>query len=139
MKIILDTNVISSALRSQRGASFALLVMLGTNRYEAHLTVPLFLEYQEQAFKIAEMGIAPRESVDDILDYICESMVLDPIYFLWRPFLRDPDDDMVLEAGVAGQCSHIIAHNIRDFAPVGEFGLAALTPGQFLRLLRGEL
>ncbi|MCK5801796.1 MAG: PIN domain-containing protein [Lentisphaeria bacterium] len=62
---------------------------------------------------------------------------LDAVYFLWRPFLRDADDDMVLEAAVAGGCSHIVTHNTKDFRGVEEFGLAVLTPGQFLRLLRG--
>ena len=137
MKVILDTNVICSALRSRRGASSVLLRMLGTEMYEAHLTVPLYLEYQEQALRVVKVGLIDLEPADGILDYICEMMVLDAVHFLWRPFLRDADDDMVLEAAVAGGCSHIVTHNTRDFRGVEEFGLAVLTPGQFLRLLRG--
>jgi len=137
MRIILDTNVICSALRSRRGASSILLRMLGTEAYEAHLTVPLYLEYQEQALRVVSTGLIDGKAADDILDYICETMVLDVVHFLWRPFLRGADDDMVLEAAVAGGCSHIVTHNTKDFRGVGEFGLAVLTPGQFLRLLRG--
>jgi len=137
MKVVLDTNVICSALRSRRGASSLLLRVLGTDAYEAHLTVPLYLEYSEQALLVVSAGIAERETVDDILDYVCDVMVLDPVHFLWRPFLRDADDDMVLEAAVAGGCSHIVTHNTRDFRGVEEFGIAVLTPGQFLQLLRG--
>ncbi len=114
-----------------------LLSVLGTMAYEAHLTVPLYLEYEEQALRVAKAGIIDQIAVDDILDYICKAMVLDTVHFLWRPFLRDADDDMVLEAAVAGGCSHIVTHNTRDFRGVEEFGLAILTPGQFLRLLRG--
>ncbi len=137
MKIVLDTNVICSVLRSRRGASSMLLRMLGSEAYEAHLTVPLYLEYVEQAQRIVASGIIEQAPVDDILDYICQTMVLDTVHFLWRPFLRDADDDMVLEAAVAGGCSHVITHNTRDFNGVEEFGLGVLTPGQFLRLLRG--
>ncbi len=137
MKIVLDTNVLCSALRSRRGASSVLLRLLGTDAYEAHLTVPLYLEYSEQALRIVSAGIAERKTVDDILDYVCETMVLDTVHFLWRPFLRNADDDMVLEAAAAGGCSHILTHNTRDFRGVAEFGIAVLTPGQFLQLLRG--
>jgi len=137
MKIVLDTNVICSALRSRHGASSALLRLLGTDAYEAHLTVPLYLEYEEQAQRIVADGIIARGPATDILDFICEAMVLDAVYYLWRPFLRDADDDMVLEAAVAGGCSHIVTHNTRDFRGVEKFGLAVLTPGQFRRLLRG--
>ena len=137
MKVVLDTNVVYSALLSRNGASHVLLRMLATDTYEAHLTVPLFLEYEEQAMRIVANGLLASASVDDILDYICETMVLDTVHFLWRPFLRDADDDMVLEAAVAGGCPHIITHNTRDFRGVEEFGVAVLTPGQFLRLLRG--
>jgi len=137
-RVVLDANVIHSALRSSCGASHALLIDLGAGLYEAHLTVPLFLEYQEQTYKLVAAGVVLREPTEDILDYICEEMVLDSVYFLWRPFLRDADDDMVLEAAVAGRCSHIITHNLRDFRRAREFGVAALTPGQFLHLLRGD-
>ena len=137
MDIVLDTNVVYSALRSRRGASFALLRMLGTEAYRAHLTVPLYLEYEEQAARLVEDHMLEPEAMADILDFICEAMCLDMVYFLWRPFLRDADDDMVLEAAVAGGCSHIVTHNTKDFQGVEQFGLAVLTPGQFLRLLRG--
>ena len=136
--VVLDTNVISSALRSRRGASFALLRQLGTGSYQAHLTVPLFLEYQEQVHRLVDAGVMRKDAADDILDYICAVATQDPVHFLWRPFLRDADDDMVLEAAVAGQCTHIITHNLRDFRCIGEFGVAPLTPNQFLNQLRGQ-
>lgn len=95
------------------------------------------MEYSEQTLPIVSAGIADRKTVADILDYMCEAMVQDAVHFLWRPFLRDADDDMVLEAAVAGGCSHIVTHNTKDFQGVEEFGIAVLTPGQFLQLLRG--
>lgn len=138
-KIILDTNVICSAMRSADGASYYLLRLLGSKLYEGHLTIPLYLEYEEQVQRIVKAGIIKRAAATDILDYICEEMVLDNVYFLWRPFLKDADDDMVLEAAVAGNCSHIVTHNTKDFREIEKFGVAAFTPAQFLQLLRGAL
>jgi predicted nucleic acid-binding protein len=55
-------------------------------------------------------------------------------HFLWRPRLRDADDDMVLEAAVNGRAEAIVTFNARDFAGVAdEFGLALLTPNAILR------
>ena len=58
------------------------------------------------------------------------------IYFLWRPWLRDPDDDMVLELAVSGSATHLVTFNGRDFAGVEEaFGIRVMTPGKFLASL----
>ena len=62
--------------------------------------------------------------------------VAEPVepHFLWRPRLRDADDDMVLEAAVNGRAEAIVTFNARDFAGVAdEFGLALLTPNAILR------
>jgi len=57
------------------------------------------------------------------------------IFFLWRPRLRDPSDDMVLEAAVAGGCSQIVTFNLRDFEPGEHLGVRAVTPQTFLRTI----
>jgi predicted nucleic acid-binding protein len=53
--------------------------------------------------------------------------------YLWRPYLKDPKDDLILEAAVAGNCEAIVTYNRRDFTGVEKFGIQILTPGQFLR------
>lgn len=58
------------------------------------------------------------------------------IFYLWRPYLRDPDDDMVLELAVAARCSHIVTHNLRDFRDLESFGILAITPKDFIHLLQ---
>lgn len=60
------------------------------------------------------------------------------IFFLWRPFLRDPGDDMVLEVAVEAGCEFIVTHNLRDFAGSERFHVRPVSPGEFLRLLGGE-
>lgn len=55
------------------------------------------------------------------------------IYYLWRPILRDPKDDMVLEVAVAGGCDTIVTYNIGDFSGAQQFGIRVVTPLNFLR------
>ena len=70
--------------------------------------------------------------IDDILDYICKVAEHRDIYYLWRPFLKDPMDDMVLEVAVESESEFIIIHNIRDFVGIEQFGIEAITPRQLL-------
>lgn len=137
-QVVLDTNVVISALRSRRGASYRLLVLLGQAGFEIHLSVPLVLEYEDVAKRIAaDVGLSGQD-IDDILDYLCSVGRRHAIHFLWRPFLNDPGDDHVLELAVAAECDTIVTHNVKDFVGCEQFGLRAETPGEFLRSL-GEI
>ncbi len=68
--------------------------------------------------------------------YLASQAHLQQIHFLWRPFLADPDDDMVLELALAARCRHIITHNGADFRGAEQLGVAVLSPGEFLKLIR---
>lgn len=134
-QIVLDTNVLIVGLRSRTGASFRLLSMLGGSAFEISVSVPLVLEYEAVAKEQArELGLAHRD-VDDVVDYLCSISHQCQIFYLWRPFLRDPKDDMVLEVAVEAGCEFIVTHNLRDFVGIDRFGLRAVTPGEFLRIL----
>jgi putative PIN family toxin of toxin-antitoxin system len=133
--VILDTNVIIAGLRSRRGASFALLERLSAGDFEISVSVPLVLEYESVAQRQArELGLTHAD-VEVVLDFLCSVAHHRQIFFLWRPFLRDPNDDMVLEVAVEAQCSYIVTFNLRDFVGIEQFGLQAIMPGQFLALL----
>jgi predicted nucleic acid-binding protein len=137
-QIILDTNVLVSGLRSRRGAAFRLLGLVGTGRFDIHLSVPLVLEYEDAPGRQVAAGKVSQAVVDAVLDFHCRVASRHLIFFLWRPFLRDPRDDMVLELAVKGRCEIIVTFNERDFAGVEEFGIRVLTPAAFLREI-GEL
>jgi len=129
--IVIDTCVVISALRSQLGASHQLLLKVGTGLFEIHLSVPLLLDYEQVAKRqCGELGLTPRD-IDDILDYFCLISHQHEIHYLWRPFLPDPNDDMVLEVAVAGQCGNIVTFNLQDFRCCEQFGVRALTPQVF--------
>lgn len=131
IRAVLDTNVLVAGLRSRNGASFQLLRMLGPEApFQPSISVPLVLEY-EMALR-RTLG-SKDERIDPVLDYLCQVGDLREIYFLWRPFLRDPGDEMVLEVAVGAQADRIATHNVKDFEGVeAKFGIRVVTPGEFL-------
>jgi putative PIN family toxin of toxin-antitoxin system len=132
-QIVIDTNVWIAALRSKRGASHKLLSLIDSGQFEANLSVPLVLEYEDVAKRLVGKISLTARDIDDILDYICQVANRREIYYLWRPFLSDPDDDMVLELAVAAECDFIITFNQSDFQGVEKFGIDAITPREFLQ------
>ncbi len=131
--VVLDTNVLISALRSRRGASFQLLSILGKRPdLRLHVSVPLVLEYEQVAKRQAgELGLDP-EDIDDVLDYLCRIAAHHEIYYLWRPMLRDPGDEMVLELAVASGCTAIVSYNQKDFAGASKFGIEVITARELM-------
>lgn len=136
-RVVLDTNVLVAAIRSRRGASFELLSRVGVGDFEIAASVPLVLEYEDAMLRHLAATALSETDVRDIIDYVCSVAIQQSVFFLWRPVLRDPGDDLVLELAVAAECDAIITHNVRDFGGAGQFGLRVLTPGSFLNELRG--
>jgi putative PIN family toxin of toxin-antitoxin system len=131
-RIVVDTNVVVAGLRSRRGASFRLLQQLAeTSELTICLSVPLVLEYESALRRT--LG-EDDDRIDPILDYLCLIGEHQAIYFLWRPFLRDPGDEMVLEVAVGARAKAIVTHNVRDFVGVEDrFGIQVISPGAFLK------
>jgi hypothetical protein len=69
------------------------------------------------------------------LRYLASKAWLQEVYFLWRPFLSDPDDDMIVELAFAANCAYIVTHNVRDFQGCEVFGVDAITPSEFFRIV----
>lgn len=137
-QIILDTNVLLSALRSQFGASFRLLSLIEDSRFQINLSVALAFEY-EDVLKRPEMKLnLTHREIDNVLDFLCQNANLCEIFYLWRPTLRDPKDDFVLELAVESNCDYIVTFNTKDFAEAEKFRIKAVKPNEFLRVI-GEI
>lgn len=138
MKLVLDTDVVLSAVLSERGASRQLLLRVVDGVLPAVVSVPLMLEY-EAVLKRPKHLQASGLTVDDveiILDQLAASMEPVNLFFLWRPLLRDAEDDMVLETAVNGQANMIVTFNTSDFGDVPQrFGVEVSRPGEVLRRL----
>lgn len=138
-QIVIDTNVFISALRSQYGASHRLFLLLDSGRFEINLSVPLVIEYEDAAKRTSGRKTGLKASdIDDILDYICSVANRRKVHYLWRPFLSDPKDDMILELAVSAGCKIIVTYNKDDFKGVEQFGIRAMTAQEFLQEI-GEL
>ena len=136
MRIVLDTSVLVAAARSRNGASFQLISMPPIADFEIAVTVALYTEWQ--AVLTRAEHLPPGATVNEALAfvrYLASIAHQQGVYFLWRPLLRDPDDDMVVECAVASGSTMIVTHNVRDFAAAASLNIRAVTPGDFLRMV----
>ncbi len=130
--IVIDTNVLVAALKSSRGLSYRLLALVGSDRFRIHVSIPLVVEYEAV---LKRMGLAlSAAEIDDVIDFLCAKATGHEIFYLWRPMLKDPDDDFLLELAVTAAAS-IVTWNIDDFRRAKSLGIQAITPREFLASL----
>ena len=121
-----------AGLWSRLGASYRILELVRRGRPQPALSVALVIEYEMVLKRGAEqLGLRARD-IDAVVDYFCMVGHRQAIHFLWRPVLRDPRDELLLELAVAAQCEYVITHNVRDFAGSEQFGVTAITPRDYL-------
>ena len=138
-KIVIDTNIIVSGLRSRNGFSYKLLSMIDDERFKIYISVPVILEY-EDALKREKSKIKLLKSeIDDVLDYICLIAEERKIFYLWRPYLSDPKDDMFLELAVESGSEYIITFNKKDYEGIEKFNIQTMTPKEFLKRIGEEI
>lgn len=113
-------------------------MLLGGNQFEISVSVPLIIEYEGVAKRLTRKFGLTYTDVEDILDYICSIADRRQIHYLWRPVLKDPKDDLVLELAVEASAKYIVTYNLRDFAGAEKFGIQVVTPKAFLKVI-GEI
>jgi len=142
MRLVLDTDVVVAALRSDRGASRQLLIAGLESRIEMLVSVPLAMEYEAVITRprlLKEAGMTTEE-VEAILDAILAAAVPVEMRFLWRPQLQDPSDEMVLETGVNGSADLLATFNLRHLrSAAARFGITAALPGDIWRKVKSEI
>ena len=132
MKIIIDTNVLVSSLKSKRGASYRLISMLPKQELKPVISVPLVVEYEAVLKRGNLVKGLTHEDIENFIDYLCGISEWQDIYYLWRPFLPDAFDDHILEVAVASGSDAIITYNKRDFPRIEKFGLKLFDPRELL-------
>src|ERR1017187_7660712 len=122
-RVVIDTNVLVSALRSRRGASFRLISLLGDPRWQPIVSVALVFEYEEVGKREAgRLGLA-EWVVESIIDTFCRLGAQHAIRFRLRPILRDPNDEFLVELAAASQADFLVTHNLRDFRGSEVYGI----------------
>ena len=137
MRVVFDTSVLVAAARSRQGASFALVNSIPAAEFQICLSVSLYAEWQDVLTRSEHLP--PGQAAEDALTFLrflASQAHLQEIHFLWRPFLPDADDDMLLELAFASGCGHIVTHNVSDFRGSERLGVTAITPRDFLHLIR---
>jgi putative PIN family toxin of toxin-antitoxin system len=131
LRLVLDTNVLVAALRSDRGASRKLLLAALDREIQVIASVPLIIEYEAvltRPHNLAAIGLSIEE-MNVVLDAV--AAVAEPVllHFHWRPQLKDPADEMVLETAVNGRADRLVTFDLRHLRPAARaFGVPAVTP-----------
>ena len=130
--VVIDPNVLLSALESKNGKSFELISKIGSDLFDFAISVPLILEYEALLKNHLDRNIFSDSDIEDFIDYICSVGIRTKIFYLWRPYLRDPFDDHVLELAINAGAKTIITFNKKDFREAETLGIEILTPKEFL-------
>lgn len=136
MRLVLDTNVIVTSLRSPTGALAEILRRVRRREIMMIVSVGLFVECEAVVTRPEHLTAAgaTAEEVRNVRDVIAGFVEATEIHYLWRPRLRNPDDDMVLEAAVNGRADTIVTFNGRDFGTVpAQFGVTVVRPDELLK------
>jgi len=138
-RVVLDTSVVVAALRTRMGAGNAVLRLVANRRLVPLATPPLFLEYEE-VLKRPEQRLVHGLSLAAIDEFLAEvAALIEPVelHFFWRPQVRDPSDEMVLETAINGEADALVTYNVADFALAGErFGIPILRPAELLKKVK---
>jgi len=138
MRLVLDTDTMVAAIRSNAGASRRLIVAGLERKVTLLVSVPLVIEYQAVLTRPAHLAASglSAEDVSALLDAVVAVAERVRVAYLWRPAVNDPDDEMVLEAAVNGRADAIVTFNARDFGRAASpFGVAVRSPGEMVKRL----
>lgn len=137
LRVVFDTNVLAAALRSKSGASYQLVSLLFANKFRIAVSLPLYMEYLDVLLRptVKPAGVSDADILD-FADEILQQAQTQTIYFLWRPWLKDEKDDMILELAIASQADYIVTFNLKDFRNTELFGIEAIAPKDFLNIVR---
>ncbi len=138
MRVVLDTDSLVAAMRSPSGASAGLLEEALSGRITLLANVALVLEYEAVCARAQHMAAAGIDAAELKVFLDAVAALVEPVesHFVWRPQLRDPADEMVLEAAVNGRADAIVTFNRRDFGDAPKrFGVKVLLPREALRSL----
>lgn len=139
MRLVLDTDIVLASMRSPTGASAALMRGARAGRVDLLATVALVLEYEAVLTRPEHHGAAglSQSEARDFVAGVAALVVPVPVRYVWRPQVRDPNDEMVLEAAINGAADVLVTYNVRDYGLASsKFGFAVLGPGPVLLRMR---
>ena len=135
--IVVDTSVVISALIGKRGASREVLRRCIIGQHQPLISNTLFQEYEDviSRDKIRKATPLTRKEIRELLNAFYNVCHWVPIYFLWRPNLKDENDNFLIELAIAGNSNTIVTNNIKDLsgAELNFDNLEIVKPEELLR------
>lgn len=129
---VIDTNVLLAGVRSALGASRLVVEAWLEGAIRPVVSTALWLEYEDVLKRDGLHGL-DHAAVEVVLAALARRSRGTEIHMRWRPQLRDPGDELVLEAAINGRADTIVSYNRRDFLPACKrFGIDVLSPKRFL-------
>jgi putative PIN family toxin of toxin-antitoxin system len=140
MRVVLDTDILVAAFRSNLGESRQVLLAGLDKKIVLLASVPLMLEYEAVLTRPEQLSASALDATDvhRVLDALAS--VIEPVHlrFHWRPMLRDPGDEMVLETAANGHANRLVSFNVRHFVgAASRFGIPVVAPGVLWREIKG--
>ena len=137
MRVVPDTCISVSAVRSRTGASFPVLSLGLYRAYKWLATTATFLQMEDVLKRPEHLAAGEMSAieVDQLLTVVADRITPVQVHYQWRPQLADPGDELILECAINGSADAIVTHNVRDFGAAADFGIRVLTPAQLLREL----
>lgn len=138
-RIVVDTNVFISALRSANGGSRQVLRLCLKGEVKPLMGNKLFLEYLDVLARPELFATCPIDEPERaaLLEGFLAMCKWTDVFFLWRPNLPDEGDNHLIELAVAGGAGIVVTHNLSDFRGELRFPMTqVLTPAQFLKMKR---
>ena len=134
MTVVFDTNTVVRAIFWPRSTDRRALAGLARRQFRAAVSAILFDEYERIARSLQRERF-PEIHPDGALAWLrikCHWVEPAP---LGKARSRDPKDDPVLATAVAARAAWLVAGD-RDLLDLGKpFGVAIVTPAEFLRRL----
>jgi predicted nucleic acid-binding protein len=136
LSVVLDTNVVVSAVRSRQGASAVILLLWNEGKFQMNVSVPLALEYESVLKRESVQTGMSLEEANDFVAFICANSIRHDHLIHRRPIVSDPGDDFLAELAIGCGCSHVVSHNTRHLLELRGHGIKVVTPAQFLPIIR---
>ncbi len=136
MNLVIDTNVWISALLSKDRASRQIIRLALQNKIEPQISSALFLEYESvmKRASVRKESLLSIQEQEELFDAFLSTCTYNEIFYLWRPNLKDKNDDFLVELAVASNSRYIITENIKDLKSNElYFDFEVLTAKEFLQ------
>jgi putative PIN family toxin of toxin-antitoxin system len=140
MRVVLDTNIIVGAMLREGGATRAVLRLCLQGDVRPFIGVALFAEMEDVLSRQDLFAASPLNAAErnELFATLLSVAVWVPIYYTWRPNLRDEADNHIVDLAVAGSAEYIVTQNVRDFTNMElQFPqLKQATAAEFLEIWR---